>query len=370
MFNNPFINSLATLPLINGGRSRSICMENPTGEKGQGGKAVGKLGPSRKGSPAIRGLQSGETRVLADVDGPGVISHIWITITEKSTAGYFTLSDVVLRMYWDDEDTPSVEAPLGDFFLNGFSTYCQVNSMPIVVNPVRGYNCYFPMPFRKHARITIENQHPGEVFSFFYQIDYTLYDELPQNTAYFHAQYRRQRMTELKKDYVVLDQVHGKGQFVGMFMALTTLERYWYGEGEVKFYLDGDDEYPTICGTGLEDYFGGGFGFVVDQRPETPAVETLYQTPFLGYHYFSHTEPHHSWRFEGACPPMRGFYRFHIMDPIRFEQDLCVTVQQIGICNRGLFERQDDVATVAYWYQTEPHTEFAPLPSAEYRWPR
>ena len=126
-------------------------------------------------------------------------------------------------MYWDDEDTPSVEAPLGDFFLNGFSTYCQVNSMPIVVNPVRGYNCYFPMPFRKHARITIENQHPGEVLSFFYQIDYTLYDELPQNTAYFHAQYRRQRMTELKKDYVVLDQVHGKGQFVGMFMALTTL---------------------------------------------------------------------------------------------------------------------------------------------------
>ena len=153
-------------------------------------------------------------------------------------------------------------------------------------------------------------------------------------------------------------------------MALTALERYWYGEGEVKFFLDGDKEYPTICGTGLEDYFGGGFGFVVDQRKETPAEETLFQTPFQGYHFFSQKEPHHSWRFEGACPPMRSFYRFHLADAIRFSQDLKVTVQQIGICNRGLFERQDDISTVAYWYQTEPHTPFPALPPREYRWPR
>ena len=370
MCDNPFINSLPALPLLNGGRSRSICMENPTGEKGRGGMACGVLGASRKGAAAIRNLPSGETRVIADVDGPGIIQHIWITISETSDTGYFTLSDVVLRMYWDNEETPSVEAPLGDFFLNGFSTYCQVNSMPIAVNPVRGYNCYFPMPFMRHAKITIENQHPGEVKSFFYQIDYTLYDALPDNTAYFHAQYRRQRMTQLGQDYVILDNVKGQGQYVGTYMAHTALERYWYGEGEMKFYLDGDQMYPTICGTGLEDYFGGGFGFVVDQRKETPAEETLYQTPFLGYHYFSHKEPHHSWRFEGACPPMRSFYRFHIMDPIRFKQDLRVTVQQIGICNRGLFERQDDISTVAYWYQSEPHVPFPALPSSEYRWPR
>lgn len=370
MQSNFFQNPLGTLPLIDGGRSRSISMENPTGAKGGGGKAAGILGPGRKGSPAIRNLPSGAVVTLADVEGPGVIQHIWITISEASDAGYFTLSDVVLRMYWDNEQSPSVEVPLGDFFLNGFSTYCQVNTLPITVNPVRGYNCFFPMPFHSHAKITLENQHPGEVKSFFYQIDYTLYDELPENTACFHAQYRRQRMTQLGQDYVILDQVKGSGQYVGTYMALTALERYWYGEGEVKFFLDGDKEYPTICGTGLEDYFGGGFGFVVDQRKETPAEETLFQTPFQGYHFFSQKEPHHSWRFEGACPPMRSFYRFHLADAIRFSQDLKVTVQQIGICNRGLFERQDDISTVAYWYQTEPHTPFPALPPREYRWPR
>lgn len=345
-------------------------MENPRGEKGRGGMAAGKLGPGRKGSPALRGIPAGETVTIMDIDGPGVIQHIWFTLTDTQEDGYFTLSDVVLRMYWDGEETPSVVSPIGDFFLNGFSTYTQVNSLPIVVNPVRGYNCYFPMPFRKHARITIENQHPGVLKSFFYQIDYTEYDELPENAGYFHAQYRRQRLTELGKDYCILDGVRGSGLYVGTFIALTTLERYWYGEGEVKFYLDGDREYPTICGTGLEDYFGGGFGFVVDQRRETPAVETLYQTPFLGYHYFSNSEPHHSWRFEGACPPMRGFYRFHIMDPVRFESDMKVTIQQIGIANNGLFERQDDVSSVAYWYQIGSDNIVPEFPSRKYREPR
>ena len=370
MFMNPFTSSLGSLPLINGGRSRSISMENRNGEKGKGGMAEGPLGPGRKGSAALRGVPSGETVTIMDIDGTGIIQHIWFTITDTPDDGYFTLSDVVLRMYWDHEEQPSVEAPLGDFFLNGFSTYTPVNSMPIVVNPVRGYNCYFPMPFRTHAKITIENQHPGVLKSFFYQIDYTEFDELPEEAGYFHAQYRRQRITELKKDYVILDNVKGSGLYVGTFMALTALERYWYGEGEMKFFLDGDEQYPTICGTGLEDYFGGGFGFVVDQRKETPAEETLYQTPFLGFHYFSAKEPHHSWRFEGACPPMRGFYRFHIMDPIRFNSDLKVTVQQIGNCNIGLFERQDDVATVAYWYQQGFETENTVFPSRKYREPR
>ncbi len=370
MFSNQFGNPLAGLPVIDGGRSRSLSMENPTGEKGKGGMSAGVLGPMRKASPAYRMIKPGQTILIGDVDGPGVINHIWFTLTDQIEDGYFTLSDVVLRMYWDNEETPSVEVPIGDFFLNGFSTYTQVNSMPIVVNPVRGYNCYFQMPFSRHMKITVENQHPGILKSFFYQVDYTLYDELPENTCYFHAQYRRQRLTEKGKDYTILDNVRGSGLYVGTFMALTCLERYWYGEGELKFYLDGDEQYPTICGTGLEDYFGGGFGFVVDQRRETSAVETLYQTPFLGYHYFSKCEPHHSWRFEGACPPMRGFYRFHILDPVRFEKDLRITVQQIGTCDTGLFERQDDVATVAYWYQQEPHVVFPELPDRRYRQPR
>lgn len=370
MFNMFSLGMMSSLPIIDQGQSFSITRENPKGEKGKGGMATGVLGKSRKGAPAFRNIPQGETIVIADIDGPGIIQHIWFTISDTKDCGYFTLSDVVLRIYWDGEETPSVESPIGDFFLNGFSTYTKVSSLPITVNPVRGYNCYFSMPFRKHALITIENQHPGELKSFFYQIDFTRYPELPENMGYFHAQYRRQRLTELKKDYVIVDNIHGSGLYVGTFIALTALERYWYGEGEVKFYIDGDDEYPTICGTGMEDYFGGGFGFVEDQRKETPAVETLFQTPFQGYHYFSASEPNHSWRFEGACPPMRGFYRFHIPDPVRFRENLKVTIQQIGICDTGLFERQDDIASVAYWYQSEPHTAFSPLPDRLYRQPR
>lgn len=368
--NNPFTNSLNQLPLINHGRSRSISMENPTGAKGGGGKAEGILGPSRKGAPAIRGVKSGETRVLADIDGPGVINHIWITITNQSDTDFFVLCDVVLRIYWDEEEAPSVECPLGDFFCNGFGTDCIINSLPIVVNPIRGFNSYFQMPFHKHAKVTVESQHASDIRSFFFQIDYTLYEELPPETAYFHAQWRRERLTQLRKDYTILDQVTGTGHYIGTYLAITTLERYWWGEGEFKFFIDGDSEYPTICGTGVEDYFGGAWGFVLDQRRETPAAEELYQTPFLGYPFYSAREENYSWRFQGSCPPMRGLYRWHIMDPIRFEEDLRVTVQQIGTCHKGLFERQDDYASVAYWYQTEPHNPFPELKKKEERWPR
>lgn len=358
------------LPLIDEGQSFSLSMENPTGEKGRGGTAPGILGPGRKGSPALRSIPQGETVVIADIDGPAVIQHMWFTISDTKDDGYFTLSDVVLRMYWDNEETPSVEVPFGDFFLNGFSTYTKVNSFPIAVNPVRGYNCYFSLPFRKHAKITIENQHPGVLKSFFYQIDFTRYPVLPENTGYFHAQYRRERLTQPGRDYVLLDNVKGRGMYVGTFIALTTLERYWYGEGEFKFFIDGDWDYPTICGTGFEDYFGGAFAFVEDQRRETKAVETLYQTPFLGFHYFSAEEPDHSWRYDGSCPPMRGFYRFHLPDPVRFRKDLKITLQQIGNCNTGLFERQDDIASVCYWYQMEPHGAFPALPCRKMREPR
>ena len=168
---------------------------------------------------------------------------------------------------------------------------------------------------------------------------------------------------------MVLDNVHGRGQYVGTYLALTTLERYWWGEGEMKFYIDGDEEYPTICGTGTEDYFGGAWSFAnqVDGR----TVEQTYCTPFLGYPFYSHhdTTVHNNYHNDD-CPPMRGFYRWHIPDPIHFEEDIRVTLQQIGVCHRGLFERQDDVATVAYWYQDKPYTDFPPLPGKEERWPR
>lgn len=152
-------------------------------------------------------------------------------------------------------------------------------------------------------------------------------------------------------------------------MALTTLERYWWGEGEVKFYIDGDEEYPTICGTGTEDYFGGSWSFA--KQVDGKTVEQNYCTPYLGYPYYSsHDELIHNFYHNDDVMPMRGFYRWHIQDPICFDEDLKVTIQQIGVGYRGLFERQDDVASVAYWYQAEPHNSFPELPGKEERWPR
>lgn len=205
--------------------------------------------------------------------------------------------------------------------------------------------------------------------AFFYQIDYCLYHSLPADISYFHAQWRHQRLTELQKAYVILEGVKGKGHYVGTYLALTALERYWWGEGEVKFYIDGDDRYPTICGTGTEDYFGGSWSYARQEKGKT--VEQQYNSPFLGYPYYaSHDEIVHNPYHNDDCLPMRGLYRWHVMDPICFDDDLKVTIQQIGVSFGGLFERQDDVASVAYWYQTEPHTVFARLPEKRARWPR
>ena len=361
---------MSGLARLRKGKSRSINWENRTGEKGKGGMAAGDLGPSRKGSPCIPHVKAGEQITLAQMEGPGVIEHIWITVTDRaSERNRYLLRDLVLRMYWDGEENPSVESPLGDFFCCGFGVSYQVNSMPIAVNPTRGFNCYFPMPFNKSARITLENQCDEDFGGFFYQVDYTLMQEPWVETGYFHAQWRRQRITQKGQDYVILDGVRGRGQYVGTYMALTTLERYWYGEGEIKFYLDGDQEYPTICGTGTEDYFGGAWSFAVQENGRT--VENTYCTPCLGYPYYSHHDTflHNDYHNDDQMP-QRSFYRWHIMDPVLFEEDLKVTIQQIGVYHGGLFERQDDVATVAYWYQTEPHQAFGALMERRERWPR
>ena len=197
--------SLSTLPLLNNRKSRAINAENPTGEKGKGGMAASHLGPSRKGSPCLKDISSGSTVTLADIDGPGIINHIWITVTNKTTeADCFVLSDLVIRMYWDDEKVPSVESPLGDLFCCGFGRECIVNSIPIAVIPNRGLNSYFQMPFRKRARITLENQHSNPIPAFFYQIDYCLLDDMPENIAYFHALWKREKITTLGKDYTIL----------------------------------------------------------------------------------------------------------------------------------------------------------------------
>ncbi len=350
------------------GRSRAITAENPHGLKGEGGKAESPLGLARKGKAFIS-LAQGETATLVDIEGPGIIQHIWMTVADMTESGWFVLRDLVLRMYWDDEATPSVEVPLGDFFCNGFGARAIINSMPIVVNPVGGMNCYFPMPFRKAAKVTITNEHPQAIEAFFYQLDYLLMDELGDDVEYFHAQYRRENPTVMKKDFTLIEGIKGRGKFVGCYMAWTSLSRYWWGEGEVKFYIDGDGDWPTICGTGAEDYFGGAWGFVKSDNGN-PVQEQTYSTPFLGFPYFSKTDDTRAHIYDGATCPMRGFYRWHLPDPILFEEDLRITVQQIGHDGKALFERSDDIAAVSYWYQTEPHQAFPSFPDVLDRRPR
>ena len=359
------------LALVKSSVSRSINAENPRGEKGRGAMSAGELGPGRKGSPCIRNLEPGSSVVLADIEGTGVINHLWFTVADRtSDADRYVLRDLVLRIYWDDEQTPSVECPLGDFFCCGFGQVCRVNSLPIQVVPTGGMNAYFPMPFGRHARLVLENQHVNIVPALFYQIDYSLQDDpLPASTGYFHAQWRRQKVTVPGQDYVVLDGVRGRGQYIGTYLALSVLERYWWGEGEFKFYIDGDEAYPTICSTGTEDYFGGAWSFAVPSAEGTS--EQTYCAPFCGYPFYSNHDYSIRNRYHNDdCPPMRGLYRWHIPDPIRFEQDLRVTWQQIGSGFQGAFERSDDVSTVAYWYQLEPHGAFPALPLARDRWPR
>lgn len=341
---------LGTLPLLSSAETRSISAENPNGERGGGAKAepdennpASMLGKGWKVRPCIT-LDPGSVTTLADITGPGIIQHIWITVDAKA------YRDTILRMYWDDEAEPSVEVPLGDFFCNGHGLRYNVVSLPIAVNPSGGFNCYFPMPFRKRARITIENQRWEPIHGFFYQITYAL-TEVPDNAGYLHAQWRRSMTTRDYPEHVILDGVKGQGHYVGTFLAWTQLSDGWWGEGEIKFYMDGDTEYPTICGTGTEDYFCGAWGF----------GET-FNAPFTGYPL---------WRKEPGTVPKHGLYRWHIMDPIRFKQSLKVTIQALGWWPNGKFQPlTDDIASVAYWYQTEPHASFPTMPPIHERWSR
>jgi hypothetical protein len=360
-----FMGELTQAPL---GESRSITAENPTGAPGSGGKAAGPLGPGRKGSASIP-LQPGECRTLADITGSGLIRHIWITVPTQTEEDWFVYRDLVLRMYWDGEENPSVEAPLGDFFLCGFGTYYEVNALPIAVYPSGGLNCWLPMPFGKSARITVSNEHPGVVFPFFYQIDYELNYPHPNEFLHFHAQYRRENPTQLGRDYTIVDGVKGKGKYIGTFLAITALFRYWWGEGEVKFFIDGDGEYPTICGTGAEDYFGGAWASKRRQSDGT-VREVNYSGPLMGLPYINVNDATRPDRFDAMMPPCRAMYRWHLPDPINFHKELRVTLQQIGFDAKHYFERSDDISTVAYWYQSEPHVPFGAFPDRMARRPR
>jgi len=351
-------------------RSRSINAENPTGAPGAAAATASALGPGRKGT-AFLPIGPGETLTLAEIEGPGVIRHLWITVPDRTDAGPYVLRDLVLRMYWDGSELPAVEVPLGDFFCNGFAERALVTSDQVVVAPTGGMNAYFQMPFRSGARITLTSEHGGPIPHVFYQVDYTVGDDVGDDAMYFHAQWRRSNgTTALGEDHVILDDVEGPGRYLGTFVALASLHRFWWGEGEVKFYLDNDTDLPTQCSTGLEDYAGGAWAFQ-DELRTTPEPEVLtFSAPYCGYPQYLRRDPTGAAPFVHDAPPMHGLYRWHVPDPILFRDRLRVTVQQIGTWDHGLFERSDDVATVAYWYQSAPTRPFPDLPPAAQRSPR
>lgn len=341
---------LGTIPLLANARTRSISAENPRGEKGAGARGVpdetsaaSDLGKGWKVRPCIT-LEAGSTTTLADIVGPGTIQHIWITVPETA------YRNTILRFHWDGEEEPSIEVPLGDFFANGHGLRHEVTSLPIAVNPSGGFNSYWPMPFRKSASITVENQHAEPIGGFFYQITYAL-SEVPADAAYFHSQWRRGVTRREQPDFTIVEGVAGRGHYVGTVLSWTQLSNGWWGEGEIKFFIDGDGADPTICGTGTEDYFGGAWCF-----------GATYSTAFLGY-------PHR--RVEAGEVPKHTLYRWHIMDPVRFEKDLRVTIQALGWWPNGKFQPlADDIASVACWYQAEPHALFPKLPAVHERWAR
>ncbi len=347
--------NLGNLSRLSSARTRSISAENFTGEKGKAGMstdgpaaavAAKELGQGWKVSPYVR-IQPGETFTMADIRDAGAIQHIWMT-----PAGIWRF--LIFRIYWDDSETPAVECPVGDFFCTGWNKPAFMSSLPVCVNPGSAFNSYWEMPFRKRCRMTMTNLW-NEPVVLYYQVDYTLTD-VPDDAAYFHAQFRRTNPLPYKQVYTLLDGVRGRGQYVGTYMAWGVNNSGWWGEGEIKFYLDGDREFPTICGTGTEDYFCGSYNF---ENRDTKQYQE-FCTPYAGMHQV--------FRPDGVYQSqMRfGLYRWHIMDPIRFEKDLRVTIQALGWRkDRRYLPLQDDIASVASWYQAEPHAPFPKLPARD-----
>jgi len=327
--------------------SRSASFENPKGERGKGGSAASWLGPTRKGA-AHKPVPAGETAVLAEVDGPGMIRHIWMTF--ELTPEF--LRGCVIRAYWDGAEKPAVECPIGDFFGIAHGRTNHFFNALQAMQEGSGLNCYFQMPFAKGAKLTFTNETNQDLGSLYYSVDYTIGDEIDDDTLYFHATFQRQNPTVMLKDFVILPTRHGRGRFLGCVIGVRTNSPQWWGEGEFKVYLDGDTDLPTICGTGTEDYLGSAWG--------CGEHFALYSgAPYIAL------EPSARWQ------TLASFYRFHIADPIFFHKDIRVDMQQIGggwLPQGGIniYERSDDWSAAAFWYQT-PGEPLPPMPSCEER---
>jgi hypothetical protein len=350
---------LSNLSRLSDAKTRSISPENFTGEKGRGGMAdpikqkgqrnvanaaneADELGVGWKVNPFII-INPGETFTIAEMEGPGAIQHIWMTPT-----GNWQWS--IIRFYWDDETTPSIEAPVGAFFGMAWNEYAHLNSLAVTVNPGSAFNCYWKMPFRKKCKITMENLNPDESMRLYYQVTYVL-TEIGEDEAYLHAQYRRSNPNTTSL-HTILDGVKGKGHYVGTYMGVGVRNNGWWGEGEIKFFLDGDKDFATIVGTGTEDYFCGSYNF--ENRATRQYQE--FSTAYAGLHQV--IRPDGVYRSQQRF----GMYRWHIQDPIRFDKDLKVTIQDLGWRHGGYLAQQSDIITVAFWYQREPHAPFPKLP--------
>ncbi|MDR3269551.1 MAG: DUF2961 domain-containing protein [Tannerella sp.] len=351
-------NNMGNLYRLSNAQTRSISAENFSGAKGKGGMADLKdkelrnaanasnaardLGQGWKVNPYIV-INAGETITLAEIDGPGAIQHMWMT-----PSGNWRFS--ILRIYWDDEKAPSVECPLGDFFGMGWGVYAPLTSLAVCVNPGRAFNCYWTMPFRKKCKITLENIHDKDATVLYYQVDYTL-TSVPEDAAYFHAQWRRSNPNSTS-DYTIVDNIKGKGHYVGVYLAWGVHNNGWWGEGEIKFFMDGDSKFPTICGTGTEDYFCGSHNF------DREGQYKEFCTPYSGL--VQVIRPDGTYQSQQRF----GLYRWHITDPVRFEKDLRVTIQDLGWRQGGRYlPQKSDIASVCFWYQTEPHQTFPKLPA-------
>lgn len=329
----------------------SVSPENLTGEKGKGGMALTgsasyaarELGQGWKVNPYLV-AQPGTQTMLADVKGQGSIRHIWIAETAN------TNRNLILRIWFDDQKNPAVECPLGDFFANAeHNEYRQLSSLAMCVNPQKALNCYFEMPYFNSFRISIENIGTGAC-NIYYQIDCEE-KEISPDSLYFHAQFRRVNPLPYKEPYVILDNIRGNGHYVGTYIHWGSKSNGWWGEGEIKFYIDGDTDFPTVCGTGTEDYFCGSHNFDVNGEYKE------FTTPYSGMYKVRYTDKtYRSQRYF-------NMYRWHINDPIYFKENLKVTIQALGWRSEGRYlPLQDDISSVAYWYSDNLDDEYPAIP--------
>lgn len=313
------------------------------GREGHGGDVAQRrlspcgqgVGPGWKVSPCAT-VPAGETFEIASVEGPGVIRHIWIAHRKEH------LRDLVLRVYYDGQAEPSIAVPVGDFFCQAWGGGNQVNGVLVNVNSSAGMNSFWPMPFRKHIRMTVENDSATSCEHFFYTVDYTL-EDVAEDELHLHASWRRENPTEPGRDLLIADISQARGHYVGTFLAWQQNCAGWWGEGEVKMFIDDDGPHPTICGTGTEDYFLGAWCFAGGD----------YSAPYAGF-----ATLHGENTSAGARMAM---YRFHMPDPVFFRTGLRVTCQALGWrSNHRYLQLADDIAATAWWYQSLPTS---PLPS-------